>query len=72
MLMTIKYILPLVSSINNDVELSSATCLVESCLSDITNWMSSNKLKLNTGKTELLVLHSKFRQMSLQPSMHNS
>jgi hypothetical protein len=26
---------------NNDVELSSATCRVESCLSDITNWMSA-------------------------------
>ena len=31
--------------------------------------MSANKLKLNTSKTELLVLHSKFRQMSLQPSI---
>ncbi|CAB4024192.1 Hypothetical predicted protein [Paramuricea clavata] len=44
---------------NNDVELSLTTCRVERCLADITNWMSANKLKLNTGKTELLVLHSK-------------
>ena len=56
-------------SFNNDVELSSATCWVERCLSDTTNWMSANKLKLNTSKTGLLVLHSKFRQMSLQPSI---
>ena len=56
-------------SFNNDVELSLATCRVERCLADITNWMSANKLKLNTGKTELLVLHSKFRQISLQPNI---
>ena len=28
---------------------------VQSCISDITNWMTSNKLMLNSDKTELLV-----------------
>ena len=34
---------------------------VEACLKDINSWMLSNNLKLNNDKTELLVLHSKFR-----------
>ena len=33
---------------------------VEACLKDINSWMLSNNLKLNNGKTELLVLHSKY------------
>ena len=39
---------------------------VEACLKDINSWMLSNNLKLNNGKTELLVLHSKYRP---QPSL---
>ena len=31
---------------------------VQSCISDITNWMTSNKLMLNGDKTELLVLNA--------------
>ena len=31
---------------------------IEACLHDIATWMSLNKLKLNGGKTELLVLGS--------------
>lgn len=34
---------------------------IESCLDDITNWMTTNRLKLNTDKTELLFRYSKFR-----------
>ena len=34
---------------------------VEACLKDINSWMLSNNLMLNNGKTELLVLHSKYR-----------
>ena len=34
---------------------------LKTVLSTITNWMTTNKLKLNTDKTELLILHSKFR-----------
>ena len=32
--------------------------LVQSCISDITNWMTSNKLMLNSDKTELLVFNA--------------
>jgi len=39
---------------------------VEACLKDINSWMLSNNLKLNNDKTELLVLHSKYRS---QPSL---
>ena len=33
----------------------------EACVRDIDRWMLENKLKLNSEKTKLLVLHSKFR-----------
>ena len=42
---------------------------IESCLTDITNWMTSNKLKLNTDKTELLTLYSRFRLPPRIPSI---
>ena len=32
--------------------------LVQSCISDITNWMTSNKLMLNSDKTELLLFNA--------------
>ena len=34
---------------------------IESCLHDVNNWMSANKLMLNHDKTELLVLHARRR-----------
>ena len=34
---------------------------IESCIHDVNNWMSANKLKLNHDKTELLVLHARHR-----------
>ena len=34
---------------------------IESCLHDVNNWMSANKLMLNHDKTELLVLHARHR-----------
>ena len=34
---------------------------IELCMVEVNNWMKVNKLKLNTDKTELLILHSKFR-----------
>ena len=37
--------------------------LVQSCISDITNWMTSNKLMLNSDKTELLVLNACHRPL---------
>ena len=35
--------------------------LLNECLSDISSWMSLNKLKLNGDKTELLIIGSQFR-----------
>ena len=35
--------------------------IIELCLFDLRNWMTINKLKLNTDKTELAVFYSKFR-----------
>ena len=45
---------------------SSSCCLsvvshIQGCLSDISSWMSLNKLKLNGDKTELLIIGSQFR-----------
>ena len=34
---------------------------IQACLSDISSWMSLNKLKLNDDKTELLIIGSQFR-----------
>ena len=34
---------------------------IESCIHDVNNWMSANKLILNRDKTELLVLHARHR-----------
>ena len=34
---------------------------IESCIHDVNNWMSGNKLTLNHDKTELLVLHARHR-----------
>ena len=39
-------------------DLTTTISPIESCLVDITNWMTTKKLKLNTDKTELLILHS--------------
>ena len=35
---------------------------IEDCLLEISHWMNKNKLKLNQDKTELLLIHSKFRK----------
>ena len=35
---------------------SIAKCAIENCITDIQQWMMVNKLKLNTGKTEFLIL----------------
>lgn len=39
---------------------------LEICLKDISNWMSSNLLKLNTDKTEVIVFSSKARSRSMK------
>ena len=38
---------------------------MELCVNDIKMWMQSHFLKLNDDKTELLLVHSKYRQMPL-------
>ena len=42
-------------------DLTTTISRTESSLVDITNWITNNKLKLNTDKTELLILYSRFR-----------
>ena len=42
---------------------------IEACINDINNWMISNKLKLNKGKTELLVIGSNSRCRPLVESI---
>ena len=36
---------------------------IESCISNIKNWMTSNKLKLNDEKTEVILFHSKHKKL---------
>ena len=42
-------------------EMEFAKCKVEACVSEIDKWMMSNKLKLNTDKTEVLLLSAAHR-----------
>ena len=52
----------------NDVELSVAIDHIERCLVDIFTWMAVNKLKFNTDRKTLPVVHqSQFRPISLRP-----
>ena len=39
----------------------TSTLRIESCIHDVNNWMSANKLTLNHDKTELFVLHVRHR-----------
>ena len=50
-------------------DLTTTISRIESCLVDITNWMTTNKLKLNTDKAELLILYSRFRLPPRLPSI---
>ena len=45
---------------------------VQSCISDITNWMASNKLMLNSDKTEILVLNACHRASSFTVVYYSS
>ena len=40
----------------NDLEETAAITSVESCIADISRWMNSDKLKLNSDKTECLLI----------------
>ena len=46
---------------SKDGHLESAVQRVEACVTEIDQWMHSNKLRLNKDKTELLVIGSRFR-----------
>ena len=43
------------------VTLDEVSSTIEACVSDINEWMTGNKLKLNNDKTELLILHAHHR-----------
>ena len=45
--------------------IQSAISSLETCLSDIQTWMLENKLKLNNGKTEALLLRSSSKSFSV-------
>ena len=54
------------SSVLGDMELSCDR--VEACVRDIDRWLLFNNLKMNSSKTELLILHSRYRP---QPSLES-
>ena len=56
-------------SCDDSVDLTTTISRIESCLVDITNRMTTNKLQLNNDKTELLILHSRFRLPPPLPSI---
>ena len=50
-------------------DLTTAISRIKSCLVNITNWTTTNKLKLNTDKTELLIVFSRFTLPPRLPSI---
>ena len=50
-----------------ETEMSSSK--IEACITDISKWMAANKLKLNTDKTELLVIGSQYRSPPRLPEV---
>ena len=59
----------IIFSCDDSVDLTTTISRIESCLVDITNRMTTNKLELNNDKTELLILHSRFRLPPRLPSI---
>ena len=49
-------------------DLSTCTSALEDCVKDIDLWMLNNKLKLNSGKTEIIVFSSSYRT---RPALKN-
>ena len=49
-------------------DLSTCTSALEDCVNDINLWMLNNKLKLNSGKTEIIVFSSSYRT---RPTLKN-
>ena len=48
---------------------ASAVAQIEACAGEIDNWMSANWLKLNSDKSELLIINSKYRHRPLVNSI---
>lgn len=48
-------------SCQDSEELAAVKSRMEMRMADVNNWMTIDKVKLNTDKTELLVLHPRFR-----------
>ena len=44
-----------------------ATSKIESCIADIRQWMTENKLKLNDDKTEVVVFSSAWHKQKVHP-----
>ena len=42
-------------------DIASAKQRVEDCVAEICHWMNINELKLNQDKTDILLIHSKYR-----------
>ena len=57
-------------SCNDDLSLSDAMKRIECCLSDVNDWMTANKLKLNKDKTEFLMISSKFDPQLSHPVLN--
>ena len=52
------------------VTLDEVRSTIEACVSDINEWMTDNKLKLNNDKTELLILHAHHRPSASLDSVY--
>ena len=55
----------LITNLNNPKQQVECFKKIESCISDLSNWMFNNKLKLNDDKTEFLLLGSKVQTSKL-------
>ena len=53
------------SGMNYDGDFTSAQSNIQSCISDTLSWMQSNKLKLNTEQTEMVLVGSSVRISSI-------
>ena len=49
-------------NLDDEAEMNRALLNLQDCVNDIHKWMTSNKLKLNSDKTELLLFHSNSRK----------
>ena len=58
------------SNTKNRLILRNIKVRIEACLTEIMNWMTDNKLKLNPEKTELHILSSIFRTEPIFPVLN--